>query len=147
MVDAAPPAPAEVPPVVAVVVTCDPGWWLEPCLRALVARDYPQLAVLVIDAGSIEDPTPRVASVAPTAYVRRVRRRRGFAAAANEVFDAVEGATHFLFCHDDVVPEPSAVRLLVEEALRSNAGIVAPKLVGWFAPDRLLAAGMGTDGF
>ena len=52
MVDAAPPAPADVPPVVAVVVTCDPGWWLEPCLRALVAQDYPQLAVLVIDAGS-----------------------------------------------------------------------------------------------
>ncbi len=133
--------------MVAVVVTCDPGWWLEPCLRALVAQDYPQLAVLVIDAGSEDDPTPRVAAVAPKAYVRRARRRRGFAAAANEVLEAVEGASHYMFCHDDVVPAPNAVRLLVEEALRSNAGIVAPKLVDWWAPDRMLSAGMGVDGY
>ena len=41
----------------------------------------------------------------------------------------VEGASHFLFCHDDVAPDPDAVHLLMEEAFRSNAGIVAPKLV------------------
>ena len=133
--------------MVAAVVTCDPGWWLEPCLSALAAQDYPQLAVLVIDAGSTEDPTPRVAAVAPNAYVRRVRRRRGFAAAADEVLEAVEGATHFVLCHDDVALETDTVRLLVEEAFRSNAGIVAPKLVQWFSPDHLIAAGMGADGF
>ena len=101
--------------MVAAVVTCDPGWWLEPCLSALAAQDYPQLAVLVIDAGSTEDPTPRVAAVAPNAYVRRVRRRRGFPAAADEVLEAVEGATHFVLCHDDVALETDTVRLLVEE--------------------------------
>ncbi|HVM65532.1 MAG TPA: glycosyltransferase, partial [Acidimicrobiales bacterium] len=143
--DAAPAADA--PPVVAVVVTCDPGWWLEPCLAALVSQEYPQLAVLVIDAGSAEDPTARIADVAPSAYVRRVRRRRGFAAAANEVLETVEGASYLLVCHDDVVLAPTAARELVDEALRSNAGVVAPKLVEWAAPDRLLAAGMGADGF
>jgi GT2 family glycosyltransferase len=147
--DAAPAAApaAEAPPVVAVVVTCDPGWWLEPCLLALGDQDYPQLAVLVIDAGSEEDPTARIAEVAPGAFVRRVRRRRGFGAAANEVLDTVEGAAYYLMCHDDVAPAPGAVRHLVEEALRSNAGIIAPKLVEWAAPDRLLATGMGADRF
>jgi GT2 family glycosyltransferase len=139
--------PAEAPPVVAVVVTCDPGWWLEPCVQAIAEQDYGQLAVLVIDAGSAEDPTPRIAEVAPNAYVRRVRRRRGFAAAANEVLETVEGATYYLVCHDDVAPAPGAVRLLVEEAMRSNAGVVTPKLVDWAAPDRLLATGMGADRF
>ena len=140
-------AEASIPPVVAVVVTCDPGWWLEECLASLAEQDYPALSVLVVDADSVEDPTPRVAAVMPGAFVRRVRRRRGFGAAANEVLGVVEGASHFVFCHDDVVLGPGAVRHLVEEAFRSNAGVVAPKLVGWFEPDRLLAAGMGADRF
>lgn len=142
-----PPLDSAVPPVVAVVVTCNPGWWLEPCLASLAAQDYPELSVLVVDADSDDDPTARVAAVMPGAFVRRIRRRRGFGAAANEVLGVVEGASHFVFCHDDVVLEPGAVRGLVEEAFRSNAGVVAPKLVGWFAPERLLAAGMGADHF
>ncbi|HEY2429161.1 MAG TPA: glycosyltransferase [Acidimicrobiales bacterium] len=136
-----------VPPVVAVVVTCDPGWWLEDCLASLAAQDYPELSVLVVDADSAEDPTARVAEVMPSAFVRRVHRRRGFATACNEVLGVVEGASHYVFCHDDVVLAPTAIRLLVEEAFRSNAAVVAPKLVGWFAPDRLLATGMGADSF
>ena len=134
-----------VPPVVAVVVTCDPGPWLEEALAALAAQDYPNLSVLVIDAASVEDPTPRVASVLPTAYVRRLPDRVGFSRAANDVLAIVEGASHYLFCHDDVAPEPGTVAALVEEAFRSNAGIVCPKLVDWDQPDRLLAVGQGAD--
>jgi len=134
-------------PVVAVVVTCDPGWWLEEALSALVAQDYPNLSLLVIDAASGDDPTARVAAVAPSAYVRRTARRSGFGAAANEALTVVEGASHFLFCHDDVAPAPDALRLMVAEALRENAGIVSPKVVAWSAPDRLLAAGAGADAF
>ena len=59
---------AVAPPVVAVVVTSDPGPWLEPTLRALGRQDYPNFSVLVIDAGSVNDPTPRVAAVLPQAY-------------------------------------------------------------------------------
>ena len=136
---------AVAPPVVAVVVTRDAGPWLEEALAAIGAQDYPNLSVLVVDDGSTDDPTTRVASVLPTAYVRRLPERRGFAAAANEVLHVVEGASHFLFCHDDVAPDPDAVRLLVEEAFRSNAGIVAPKLVDWAAAERLLQVGMSID--
>ena len=134
-----------VPPVVAVVVTCDPGPWLEETLAALAAQDYPNLSVLVIDAASVEDPTPRVASVIPNAYVRRLPDRVGFSRAANDVLAIVEGASHYLFCHDDVAPEPGTVAALVEEAFRSNAGIVSPKLVDWDHPDRLLAVGQSAD--
>jgi GT2 family glycosyltransferase len=130
---------------VAVVVTCDPGPWLEEALAALAAQDYPNLSVLVIDAGSFDDPTPRVASVLPSAYVRRLPDRVGFSQAANEVLAIVEGASHYLFCHDDVAPEPDTIRVLVEEAFRSNAGIVSPKLVDWEHPDRLLAVGQSVD--
>ncbi len=141
--DAAPAFTA--PPVVAVVVTHDPGPWLEECLDALGAQDYPNLSVLVVDAASATDPTARVAAALPTAYIRRLDANQGFATAANEVAGVVEGASHYLFLHDDAAPDPDAVRLLVEEAFRSNAGIVGPKLVEWDEPARLLAVGGTAD--
>jgi GT2 family glycosyltransferase len=135
------------PPVVAVFVTSDPGPWLEDALSALAHQDYPNLSVLVIDVASTDDPTARVAAVLPTAYVRRLDDRVGFARAANQVISVVDGASHYLFCHDDVAPAPAAVRIMVEEAFRSNAGIVCPKLVEWERPERLLSVGQSADKF
>lgn len=134
-----------VPAVVAVVVTCDPGDWLEEALDALGGTDYPNLSVLVIDAASAVDPTPRIAARLPSAYVRRLESNEGYAAAANEVLGVVEGASHYVFLHDDAAPDPDAIRLLVEEAFRSNAGVVGPKLVDWDDPLRLLAVGASAD--
>lgn len=138
-------SPLLAPPVVAVVVTCDSGPWLEEALEALADQDYPNFSVLVIDACSGVDPTGRVAAVLPGAFVRRLPTNRGYAAATNEALALVEGASHFLLCHDDVAPAPDAVRLMVEEAFRSNAGLVTPKLVDWDDPQRLLQVGMGID--
>ncbi len=73
------------------------------------------------------------------------RRIPGFGAAANEVIEVVDGAAFYLLCHDDVAPDPDAVRLLVEEAFRSNAAVVGPKLVDWDDPQRLLQVGQGMD--
>jgi GT2 family glycosyltransferase len=133
------------PPVVAVVVTSDPGPWFEETLQALADQDYLNLSVLVIDAASTEDPTARVAAILPGAYVRRTERRVNFGTAANEIIGIVEGASHYLFCHDDVAPDPGAIRNMVEEAYRSNAAIVAPKLVEWAHPERLIDVGLGSD--
>ena len=57
----------------------------------------------------------------------------------------MQGASFLVFCHDDVAMEPDAIRLMVEEALRSNTGIVAPKVVDWDNPDRLLEVGLVVD--
>ncbi len=133
------------PAVVAVVVTRDPGPWLEDTLKALEAQDYPELAILVVAAGGAEDPSSRVGRVAPDAFVRRLAEPLSFGAAANEVLGAVEGAEFYLICHDDCAPDPSALRRLVEESLRSNAGIVSPKVVSWDDPLVLLHVGMNAD--
>src|SRR5690606_17560683 len=95
--------------------------------------------------GSADDPTDRVAAVLPDAHVHRLGADPGFGAAANEVLAIVHGAAFFLLCHDDVALQPGAVRELVLEAFRSNAGIVGPKLVMWDEPGRLLQAGMSVD--
>ncbi|MGH9285825.1 MAG: glycosyltransferase, partial [Acidimicrobiales bacterium] len=132
------------PPVVAVVMTSNPGDWFEQTLVALATQDYPNQSVLVMDTGSSPVPASRVAQVLPEAYLRRPEVQ-GFAAVANDVLQIVEGAAFLVFCHDDVALERPAVRLLVEEALRSNAGIVAPKVVEWERPDHLLEVGLAID--
>ncbi len=150
--DESAPAPTAVPPgaptapaVVAVVVTHDPGPWFEDVLRSLAAQTYQALSVLVVDAGSAEDPTPRVAAVLPDARVARQEGPTGYGAATNRVLEAVEGASFFLLCHDDVALAPDAVRVLVEEAFRTNGGILGPKLLDWHDPRRLRSVGGAID--
>ena len=138
---------AGLPSVVAVMVTRDPGPALEEALTGLVEQDYGNLSILVVDAGSRDDPTARIAEVAPRAFVKRSRRSEGFGAAANAVQGAVEGATFLLFVHDDVELAPGAVHAMVTEAFRANAGIVGAKLVDWNDPQRLRSVGLGSDRF
>src|SRR5438270_43442 len=136
----------QAPSVVAVVVASDPGAWLEETLAALGEQDYPNLSVLVLDAGTNGDGlAARIAPVLPDAYVRRVDGNPPYGQAANEALLAVEGAAFYLFCHDDAAPDADAVRLLVEEALRSNAGVVGPKLVQWERPERLADVGLAVN--
>ena len=137
---------AQVPAVVAVVVTSGPGPWLEETLSSLAAQDYGELSVLVLatdDEGG--DVNGRVGRILPDAFVRHLPDRPGYAAASNEVLGMVEGAAFYLLCHDDVAPEPDAVHLLVEESFRSNAGVVSPKFVNWDDPSVLLHVGMSCD--
>jgi len=138
--DLAPPA------VVAVLVTHNPGPQLEDALWSLAHQDYPGLDVLVVDAGSDTDPTSRVQQVLPDAFVRRTRAD-GFAEAANQALNAVEGAAFLCFMHDDVALDQSAIRLMVEEAYRSNAAICGPKLVEFDQPEVLLDVGRAIDRF
>lgn len=135
------------PAVVVVMVTHDPGWWFSETLTSIAEQQYPQISVLVIDAGSA-DPDgvrDRVAAVLPEAHLRRLDSNPGFGPAANESITAVQGAAFHLLCHDDVRLEPGVVGTLVEESFRSNAGVVGPKLVEWADPTRLLSVGMSSD--
>jgi GT2 family glycosyltransferase len=140
-----------VPPVVAVVVVHDPGPWFDESLDSFAAQDHANLRWLFLVHEIAPEPATseieqRVRAVIPDAFVRRARGDGGFGATANVVVDLVEGE-HGFFCflHDDVVLAPDAIRLLVEEIYRSNAGIVGPKLVDWDDPARLRSVGLGVD--
>lgn len=145
METAADSARTSAPAVVAVVVTRNPGPWFDETLAALRAQDYENLAVLVIDAASDVDPTPRIAGVLPDAYVRRLDENPGFGAAVNEVSQIVEGAAFYCILHDDAVPGTRAVSTMVGEALRSNAGVVGAKIVQYDDPRRILQVGESVD--
>ncbi len=131
--------------MVAVVVASGPTPWLDEALASLAGQDYPNLSVLVIDVGADDTTLDRVATVLPEAHLARMPNGTGFADAANKGLEVVEQVAHVLVCHDDVVLEPDAVQLLLEEAYRSNAGLTCPKFVIWDAPDRLASVGMGAD--
>ena len=166
------PESQSAPPVVAVVVVNEPGDWFEETLDSLAAQDYPNLRFLFLiaqaspeaeraaaaAADSTNDDTGRIALEShletvikmrlPKAFVRSLGANPGFGAAANEVQRLVEGQNgFFLFCHDDVAPDPSAVRLMVEELYRSNAGLIGPKFVEWDDPSILQTVGLGIDRF
>ncbi|MFZ9629674.1 MAG: glycosyltransferase, partial [Ilumatobacteraceae bacterium] len=140
-------APA-VPAVVAVMVVHEPGAWFDDVLAALAAQDYPNLKCLFLVSGEPGDLPARIRAAVPGCFVRGVEGNPGFGASANQVLSLVQGA-HGLFCflHDDVVLESQAIRLLVEEMYRSNAGIVGPKLVEWKRPSVLQHVGYAVDRF
>ena len=133
------------PAVVAVVVAHDPGDWFEEQLRSLLLQDYPGLVTLVVDSASSTPVASRVANILPDAYVIRVESNDGFGSAINVALSNVEGAQYLLICHDDIALEPDAVRRMVEESYRSNAGVVTPKMVQWEHPNILLHMGMMVD--
>ena len=135
------------PPVVAVVVAREPGPWFDEVLDAVAEQDYPNLRVLVLDTGTTADLPDRVALRLPNAFVRRAVAHPTYGGAANEALKLVEGAGFFCFLHDDVALDATAIRLMVEETYRSNAGIVGPKVVEWDQPTRLVSAGVGIDKF
>lgn len=158
--------------MVAVIVVQEPGDWFEHTLAALAAQDYPNLRFLFLvaepsrasqrEAGLVDGKAndeegrrvlealieARITAHLPRAFVRPLGANPGFGPAANEVLRLVEGENGlFLFCHDDIAPDPHAVRLMVEELYRSNAGIVGPKFVEWDDPSVLRTVGLGVDRF
>ncbi len=163
----------QAPPVVAVVVVHDPGDWFDEVLDSFARQDYPNLRLLFLTTGSASDGsgatggidagTPiqtddgqtassglaaRVTARLGSAFVRTVEANPGFGVVANEVLRLVDGDNGlFLICHDDIVMEPDALRIMVEELYRSNAGAVGPKLVEWTDPRTLQSVGMGLDRF
>ncbi len=150
------PASPLAPPVVAVMVVHEPqmldsvagGPWFDEVLAGLARQDYANLKTLVLVTGDPAGVAARVAAVVPRAFVRAIDGRDGFGRTANEVLRLVDGDNGFFcFLHDDVALEPDAIRLLVEEMYRSNAGIVGPKLVEWNDPNVLQHVGYAVDRF
>ncbi len=156
--------------MVAVVVVHEPEPWFEDTIESFARQDYPNLRFLFLvagdgvagdgvavdgvaatddaAAGSFASVESRITARLPEAFVRPAAGNPGFGAVANEVLRLVEGEHGlFLICHDDIAMDPGALRLMVEELYRSNAGAVGPKLVDWVDPRVLHSVGMGVDRF
>ena len=108
---------------------------LREVFSALAAQDYPNIQILVLLTGSDAAEFELVHEIAQAQgsdpstrqpHIYQIGANPGFGLAANTVLRLVEGDSgFFLLMHDDVVLAPDAIRLLVEELYRSNAGMVA----------------------
>lgn len=127
-----------------VVVSHEPGSWFDQTLTSLAGQDYPRYAVTVVTSDDSGETADRVESAMPAATVI-VAPDGGYAAAANEVLDDEQTPAFYLFCHDDVALSSDALRLMVEESIRSNASVVGPKVVDWDNPEVLVEVGFDVD--
>ena len=125
-----------------------PGPWFDEVVNSLAVQDYPNLRVLFLDAGEQGDLAERIGDRvpgrlrAPPRGPGRLRRRPPTRCCGWSRARASSACSH-----DDVALDADAIRQLVEETYRSNAGVVGPKLVDWDAPEHLLEVGSAADKF
>ncbi len=133
------------PPVDIVVVAHKSDEWFEDVLISFAIQDYPDFKVRVLTTGEENEMRDFVSDHLPEAEVISVESAHGYGRNLNSVLENETNAAFFLFCHHDVSLAPDALRLMVEESLRSNASVVGPKIVNWDRPDELLEIGSSVD--
>jgi GT2 family glycosyltransferase len=151
-----PAVPADLPSVLAIVVTHSGRTWLRDCLVSLNLQTYPLVDVLLVDDAS---PDSRRQPALKRIAKRHLRRRRwaylrtprplGFGGAINWALGRVRtDADLLLFLHDDAALTETSVERMVARVLADvTTAIVGPKIVAWDDPDRLEEIGMATDRF
>jgi len=140
----------QLPPVVILMVTFDPGPWLEESLACVARQDYANYAVVVGDCSPSGSAAARVSTVLPStnlpnATVERLDASLSFSEAINSLVRRLDHEGFVVLCHDDVRPDPDALKRMVEQSLRLNAAVVCPKYVAWDDQQRLLSVGMSLD--
>ncbi|MEM4724494.1 MAG: glycosyltransferase family 2 protein [Candidatus Hadarchaeum sp.] len=102
--------------------------YLEPCLNAVFAQDYPDFEVIVVDNGSTDGSADFVAERFPQARLIRNERNLGYAAGNNVGLRAATGDVLVLLNQDTEV-RPGWLRALVEALDDPTVGIVGCKLL------------------
>ena len=129
------------PPVSIFIVAHNPDEWFGDALTSLAIQDYPNFDVTVLTTGDESEMQIYASEFLPEAQIISVDSDHGYGRNLNSVLELKTEAAFFLFCYHDVALAPDALRLMVEESLRSNAGIAGPKIVNWDRPDELLEIG------
>jgi len=134
------------PPISVVICTRDRAEQLKCCLQALMALDYPDYEIIVVDNASRSDATSRLVARLPVCYVREERpgldwaRNRGIAEAHHDIV---------AFTDDDARPDRGWLRAIAhafaEPEVMAVTGLVAPAELETGAQIRfeLIYGGMG----
>lgn len=118
-----------------------PGDTIE-CLETLAEQTYPNLRVLVVDNGSVDDSVARITARFPEIDMVQSTKNRGFAAGANlGLRRALEaGAELVLLVNNDTLIEQQALSRLIAQA-GPGVGILAPIIYYAEDQDRVWSAG------
>jgi GT2 family glycosyltransferase len=122
--------------------------WLDECLHSVLALDYPNFEVVVVDNGSVDQSTEHVQAHFPAVTVITLARNRGYAGGINAglVYAAAQGADYFLIMNNDTVIDRDALAAMVEVArTHPAAGRVTGKVYFYDQPDILQTVGKLAD--
>lgn len=114
------------PAVTIVIPAYDEGKVIETCIRSIFACNYPDVRVIVVDDGSLDDTSAVVTSLAATdPRVRLVRQANsGKWAAANTALRHVQ-TNYFIVLDADSVLDPEAIRWIVQPFKDAEIGAVS----------------------
>ena len=118
--------------------------WLEDCLSSILAMDYPDFEVVMVDNGSTDGSVQFVREKFPSVHLVETGSNLGYARGFNAglEFAASRGAEYFLIMNNDTVIDRGALKALVETALtQERAGFVTGKIYFHNHPDTLQTVG------
>ena len=113
-------------------------------VRSLLAMDYPEFRVVVVDNGSTDGSHEAVQGEFPQVVALRVEENRGIAHGINLGIRWAldEGFDYLLLLNNDIEADPAMLRELVRAAEADpEIGAVGPKTYYWAERQRLWSAG------
>lgn len=119
-----PPAPAYTPPVAIVVPAYNEAVGIERAVRSLMASDYPDFEIIVVDDGSSDD-TAAIVERLGLERVLVLRKENGGKASALNSGIAATRAPIVVMVDGDTVFEPATMRLLVQPLADPRVGAVS----------------------
>ena len=119
-----PPAPAYTPPVAIVVPAYNEAVGIERAVRLLMASDYPDFEIIVVDDGSSDD-TAAIVERLGLERVLVLRKENGGKASALNSGIAATRAPIVVMVDGDTVFEPATMRLLVQPLADPRVGAVS----------------------
>jgi len=122
--------------------------WLGACLTSVLAMDYPNFRVLVVDNGSEDDSVAIVKRQFPSVAVLELGRNLGYSGGFSRGLECAHSqrAAYFLVMNNDTVIDPRALSALVETAgVSPRAGFVSGKVYFFDEPDVLQTVGKKED--
>ena len=120
------------PLVVAVVLTWNDTELTTKCLNSVLASDYPNLEVVLVDNGSIPAVGPSLAKLFPTVEVMQIEENRGFSGGANHgIRHALDKDPEYvhLIGNDSTLAPDAISRLVAECQSRLDVGAAGPLLL------------------
>jgi GT2 family glycosyltransferase len=128
-----------------VIISWNSERFLGECLKALLAQDYPEYDISVVDNGSADGSLELVAGYFPRIRLLALSQNYGFSRALNHGINNTTGDC-ILSINPDVIVKPGFITEMVLAINQSDRiGIVAPKLLSADNPKVLDSTGLFID--
>jgi GT2 family glycosyltransferase len=122
--------------------------WLEDCLASVLAMDYPNFEVVMVDNGSTDESVAFVRQKFPSVHVVENGKNLGYARGFNAGLEyaAKRGTEYFMIMNNDTVIDRAALSALVETAHAfRKAGFVTGKIYFYDRPETFQSVGKKED--